>query len=635
MKILFGMRDDGDMTEPMNIMLLSALAKKLGHTVDLWVMERDDLEETLRRIKPDITAFSCITGSHRYYLEAGKKIKQINPEILTVFGGPHFTFFPGEILKEANVCIDIECAGEGDDSWPEVLAALENNNPVENIKNVVTKENALRVLETTVAGVVQIGGLAQSPETCQISPDKYSLSRKHLRERKIDLDSLPFMDRGLIYNNTAFLHRYKRTLMASRGCPFRCTYCFEHQWNALYKGVGKGQSTRIRQWYSVDRFIDELEYIKKSWDTRFFKFYDDVMIPFPNESEIAWHQEFCSKYPKRIGLPFHLLTRCDLVVSLLEKGIDVVADWKKIGMASFTMSIESGNTFIRDHVVVRDMSAQEIVHSFKHSYDSGVFTFPNTILGIPAPLIPKVDDSDFDGKIAEVSRQIKLLQKINNRKIDLDVIVQNARHWFMDEHDRRAYVVKFLESAGLRYSHLEYNRESVEFTLNRQPGFAEFGTLFPYPKTKATEWCEARGDFDGNFEKLHASYQTKSPLTCYSESEASIIQNMSLLGTFLTLFAGSRNPFIRLLDKPMRIICLDLFAKIEHPMANRFYLWLYTITKGHLHRTRIYPIKYSWKERLRFYRQMWALDFWKQAKTKKLILRGDRPSQFLGGPPSV
>ena len=500
--------------------------------------------------------------------------------------------------------------------------------------NVVTSENAHKVLEIPHTGLVQLGSdISDAPKTIKF--DDYSLSKNHLRERETNLDNLPFMDRGLIYNNTEFLHRYKRTLMASRGCPFKCTYCFEHQWNDLYHGVGKGQSTRIRQWYSVDRFLDELEYIKVNWDTRFFKFYDDVMLPFPNPAEIAWHQEFCEKYPERIGLPFHLLTRCDLVSTLLDKGIDVVSDWKKIGMASFTMSIESGNPFIRDHVIIRDMSGQEIKRAFKRGWDAGVYTFPNVILGIPAPLLPYPDDNDFKEKIADISRQVKILQRINNRKIDLDILLENARNWFADESDRREYIVNFLYSAGLRHDNLAYNRESVEFALDQRPGFGEFGTLFPYPKTKATEWCEERGDFDGDYEKLHASYQTKSPLTCYSEQEKNIIQSMSLLGSFLSFFSGSRNPLIRILDRPMRYLCLDILAKIEHPTAAKFYLWLYTISKAYMHRTRIYPIEYSFKERFRFYTQMWALDFWKQAKKKKAIHRNERPSQFLGGPPSV
>ncbi len=47
-KILFGMRDDGDMTEPMNLMLLSSLAKQQGYLTDIWVMERDDLRDTIQ-----------------------------------------------------------------------------------------------------------------------------------------------------------------------------------------------------------------------------------------------------------------------------------------------------------------------------------------------------------------------------------------------------------------------------------------------------------------------------------------------------------------------------------------------------------------------------------------------------------
>jgi hypothetical protein len=92
MNILFGMRDDGDMTEPMNVMLLSALAKEQGHLTDLWVIERDDLRETIRRVRPDVLAFSCITGSHKYYMDAAKRAKAVSPYIRTVFGGPHFTF---------------------------------------------------------------------------------------------------------------------------------------------------------------------------------------------------------------------------------------------------------------------------------------------------------------------------------------------------------------------------------------------------------------------------------------------------------------------------------------------------------------------------------------------------------------
>ncbi|MDP3710359.1 MAG: hypothetical protein Q8R29_01380, partial [bacterium] len=200
--------------------------------------------------------------------------------------------------------------------------------------------------------------------------------------------------------------------------------------------------------------------------------------------------------------------------------------------------------------------------------------------------------------------------------------------------DRREYVLQFLRSTGMRSSYPAYDRESVRFTLDRQPGFPEFPILAPFPKTKATDWTIARGDFDGDYAKLHASYQHRSPLTCFSEQEKTIQQNLALLGSFLTLFAGSRNRVVRLLDRPMRKICIDWLSEFNHPLATKFFGWLYAVSKAYMHRTRIYPIKYTFREKLRFYGQMVSLDRWKQFR-KKRTYRGERPGQTLGGPASI
>ena len=55
-------------TEPMGIMLLSALAKQKGHQTFLHILLQGDLREALEKIKPDIVAYSAINGQHRYFL---------------------------------------------------------------------------------------------------------------------------------------------------------------------------------------------------------------------------------------------------------------------------------------------------------------------------------------------------------------------------------------------------------------------------------------------------------------------------------------------------------------------------------------------------------------------------------------
>ncbi|OGN25688.1 MAG: hypothetical protein A3B17_02180 [Candidatus Yanofskybacteria bacterium RIFCSPLOWO2_01_FULL_45_72] len=619
MKILFVMRDDGDMTEPMNLMLLSALAKRAGHQTQIMVLERDDISNALTEFKPNIAAFSCITGNQKAYIKAASEVKHLQPSILTVFGGPHFTYFPGEIMRHPEA-IDVICVGEGDDAWPELLMSLESGMSLDKVQNLITKNNSQQVMEVS----------SKFPTTDHC--EAYQMKRGIIRARKTDLDSLPFLDRGLIYGGTAFKNRFKRTHMASRGCPFRCAYCFEPQFNDLYKGLG-----RVRQYYSVDRFLDELEFVKSNWDTRYFKFYDDVFLPFPNAGELAWHEEFCSKYPKRIGLPFHLLTRCDVVMTVKRKhSINLIRDWKKTGLASLTMSIESGNRFIHDHIIVRDMSQQDVKDAFKLARDEHVYTFPNTIVAIPAPLIPAESDTKFNEKIIQVGKELRILKTINRANIDIDDITKLIRSWLPNEkqdHQKRKFIVEMLKLFGMHQDNLSYNVESVIFTLERNPGFAEFLTLFPYPGTKANNWCIARGDFDGDFEKLHASYQTKTPLACFSERERDIIQNLTLIGTFLTLFWGSWNRFVRTLARPMTWLFVNRLSYVTHSWIHTLFLWLYTFSKAYMHRTRIYPIRYTFGEKVRFYTDMIRLDFWKQEKERKnLSLRRPDRKLTLGGP---
>ena len=82
MKILFVIKMV-ETTEPMGIMLLSALAKSKGRSnkTFLHVLDNGGLEERLKTTKPDLVAFSAKTGDYKYYLEAAKSVKRFNPKV--------------------------------------------------------------------------------------------------------------------------------------------------------------------------------------------------------------------------------------------------------------------------------------------------------------------------------------------------------------------------------------------------------------------------------------------------------------------------------------------------------------------------------------------------------------------------
>ena len=81
--------------------------------------------------------------------------------------------------------------------------------------------------------------------------------------------------------------------ISGRGCPYQCTYCFNHKYNQMYKGKGN-----IIRHKSVDYFLEEILQVKKEYPLEGIIFEDDIFI-----IDKGWLEEFAIKYSKKIGLP--------------------------------------------------------------------------------------------------------------------------------------------------------------------------------------------------------------------------------------------------------------------------------------------------------------------------------------------
>ncbi len=346
LKILFVIKEV-EYIDPMGLMLLSALAKEKGHSTALLVLTGGDIEKTVRDFSPDVVAFSAKTGEHKYYIEANIAIKRLKKDVFTVMGGPHATFFP-EIIERHP--FDALCVGEGEDAWTELLDAVEKKTSYDSIQNIVTKRNFSRGVKTIT------------------------------RPKNRDLDKLPFLDRDLVYSSTRLGRFPMRSFMVSRGCPYKCAYCFNHKYNMLYKGLGP-----LYQRMSVGRVIAELRDLKARYPTQFIKFYDDIFILKDDE----WLDEFAERYPVEVGVPFHCLMRANLLTE------SILLKLKKAGLASLSMSIESGDDHVRNKVLKRNMTRATLVDAFTLCARHNVPTFSNTIYGVPGTTI-KDDIASLD-----------------------------------------------------------------------------------------------------------------------------------------------------------------------------------------------------------------------------------------------
>jgi hypothetical protein len=119
--------------------------------------------------------------------------------------------------------------------------------------------------------------------------------------------------------------------------------------------------------------IEEVGRVKAKYPMDCVKFYDDVFSYRVDE----WLEQFAVKYRNRIGLPFHCLTRADLMTEDMAKLL------KEAGCYSISMSIEAGNAKFRSEVLSRDMNQEQIIRAFDICRKYGINTFSNNILGLP------------------------------------------------------------------------------------------------------------------------------------------------------------------------------------------------------------------------------------------------------------
>ena len=331
MKVLFALKQID--YEPQGMLHLSSALKAAGHEVALTVASLEDPVRFALDYRPDVVACSVTTGSQGYYLDLNRRLRQRLP-VFSVFGGPHPTFFP-EIVQEEGV--DGVCRGEGEEAMVDLVNALARGDNFTSIPNWWIKWDG-------------------------------TIHRNPVRPPIADLDSLPPPDRKLVFDKDPFIRRSRlKHFITGRGCPYNCTYCYNQALRELYRG--KGSFVRRR---SVDSVLEEVGWVKREYPLEFVVFLDDTFI-WPRE----WLEEFCARYAEGIGLPFF----CNARPNLVDR--DVVRLLKGAGCVSVGMGIETGDDRLRDSVLKRNLSREEIISASRMIRAEGIQLITTNMLGLP------------------------------------------------------------------------------------------------------------------------------------------------------------------------------------------------------------------------------------------------------------
>ncbi len=343
-------------SEQLAISQLSAIVKKAGHQVGIAfsaslfhdrfnleipslakiVDDRSNVIQAIKDQQPDVLAFSCLTSTYQWTLSVAEEAKQILPNVKTVFGGVHVSAVPDRVISRPQV--DFAVSGEGDIAFPLILDALSKGGPTTPIPNTRFKAKDGTVIRGLQQGFIQ------------------------------DLDALPFFDK-VIWEDFIRVGDLYLT-MASRGCPYKCSFCFNNFFHKLPEEKTKGNKyVRIR---SVDHVIAELAWAKKRYNIRYVDFQDDVFT-----TSKAWIKEFTDRYKKEIGIPFQCLIHPkyfddDIARWLHEAG----CDWIQMGIQTMDEKFKHEN-------LRRYEESDHIVEALQSMHRYGIHPKVDHMLGLP------------------------------------------------------------------------------------------------------------------------------------------------------------------------------------------------------------------------------------------------------------
>jgi len=275
---------------------------------------------------PICVGITSMAGKQIFHgLKASKIVKE-NSEVPVVWGGIHTSLLPRQTLENPN--IDILVKGEGEVTFYELVRALDEKKGLKGIRGIWHKDN---------------GKIKNNPD-----------------RPFLDLNSLPRTPYHLVD-----LKKYDEILVeTSRGCPFRCAFCYNRSYN---KGVYRE--------LSVKNSIKEIKLAKTYKERIYIHVTDDnffVNLKRTKKIISAIKEEGVE------NMRWYLKIRADAILRMKKEWLDLLESSNSL----IDIGVESGSQRILD-LIKKGMRVSDVITVNKKLKDTNLIVVYNFMIGLP------------------------------------------------------------------------------------------------------------------------------------------------------------------------------------------------------------------------------------------------------------
>jgi anaerobic magnesium-protoporphyrin IX monomethyl ester cyclase len=324
---------------PLGIAYVSASLKRgKRRVINLNLNQVDDsVDEAIRQAieahKIDVVLTGGLSGEYRPVKAIVQGAKAVKPDIVTVVGGGLVSSEPRIALEGLKA--DIGVIGEGEITVTQLSDALESGRNLSDINGLIYWESgALHITSPRK----EISDLAKVPwpdyEGCGFSEYLDAVTK--------------------IPGNVRYV-----SMIASRSCPFRCTFCY-HPSGSVYRQR------------SLDDLFREIDYMLDRFRVEYLNISDELF-----STRQARVRDFCGRMKQRVdayGFKWDIQLRVESVTSELLKLL------KDSGCHIISYGIESADPTVLKSMK-KDVTLEQIETALRLTHEAGILIQGNFIFG--------------------------------------------------------------------------------------------------------------------------------------------------------------------------------------------------------------------------------------------------------------